>query len=30
VSLRTYLSVLGEIGRIRWNLLLGRYPRART
>jgi len=28
VRLRTYLSVLGEIARIRWNLLRGRYPRA--
>lgn len=28
VRLRTYLSVLAEIARIRWNLLLGRYPRA--
>ncbi len=30
VRLRTYLTVLLEIGRIRWNLLLGRYPRARS
>jgi dolichyl-phosphate beta-glucosyltransferase len=27
VRLRTYLTVLAEIGRIRWNLLCGRYPR---
>ena len=30
VSLRTYLTVLGEIVRIRWNLLRGRYPPPRT
>jgi dolichyl-phosphate beta-glucosyltransferase len=28
VRLRTYLTVLGEVGRIRWNLLRGRYPKA--
>ena len=28
VRLSTYLSVLGEIARLRWNLLLGRYPRS--
>lgn len=27
VRLRTYLTVLGEILTIRWNLLRGRYPR---
>jgi dolichyl-phosphate beta-glucosyltransferase len=27
VRLSTYLSVLGEILRLRWNVLLGRYPR---
>jgi dolichyl-phosphate beta-glucosyltransferase len=26
VRLRTYLRVLGEVARIRWNLLCGRYP----
>ena len=30
VSPRAYLTVLGEIVRIRWNLLRGRYPRARS
>jgi dolichyl-phosphate beta-glucosyltransferase len=30
VSPRAYLTVLGEIVRIRWNLLRGRYPPART
>jgi dolichyl-phosphate beta-glucosyltransferase len=28
VRLSTYLSVLGEIARLRWNLLCGRYPRS--
>ncbi len=27
VRFSTYLSVLGEIARLRWNLLCGRYPR---
>ena len=27
VRLSTYLSVLGEIARLRWNLICGRYPR---
>jgi len=30
VSPRAYLTVLGEIVRIRWNLLRGRYPPARS
>ena len=30
VSPRAYLTVLGEIVRIRWNLLRGRYPPARA
>ena len=30
VRLRTYLTVLGEVARIRWNLLLRRYPKTRS
>jgi len=29
VRLRTYLAVLGEVARIRWNLLLRRYPKSK-